>query len=152
MYLSNSNSHHFGTVADGNRLVVVDLTTLDANQKAKNSLKTNTKLSKKNEKNEFWGLRIVNSSIFGIRFLSILEMTGRMTKGNDIQLDNCRSVLKTFSQISCISFPIFACNFNVFPTRLFKLDDAEIVLVVDDDTIAMKLAGLASALPKQVFL
>ena len=42
-------------------------------------------------------------------------------------------------------------HFNVF-LRLFELDDAEIVLVVDNDTIAMKLAGLACALPKQVFL
>jgi hypothetical protein len=58
----------------------VDLTTLDANQKAKNSLKTDTKVRKKIEKNEFRGLRIVKSSTFGIRCLCIVETIGLYEK------------------------------------------------------------------------
>ena len=37
-------------------------------------------------------------------------------------------------------------------TPLFQVDNAEVVLVVDDDAVGLQLAGFAGGLPKQIFL
>lgn len=63
---------------------------------------------------------------------------------------SCRSISatvqikKNFSETQICERLFFT---SLLFLRLFELDDAEIVLVVDDDTVGLKLAGFTGTLP-----